>query len=121
MATQTASKRSTKASGSKAKAKAGTKAKASTKAAEPKAGPAVKLNGTQRKVLEVLADGKPKTRKDLKEATGLQKGWSKILGAPTKGELKPTTLEGMGLVKSEPTPEGLAYTITAAGKQALAS
>lgn len=59
------------------------------------------------------------TRKAMIEKTGIQKGWAKLLGAPTKGN--PGGLEGKGLVKSSRT-EGdakITYVITAAGRKAI--
>jgi hypothetical protein len=59
------------------------------------------------------------TREMLRTKTGMNKGWSKLLGASTKDETN--GLEGRGFVKSA-KPEGtpLEYTITKAGQAALA-
>lgn len=60
------------------------------------------------------------TRKQLQEVTGQEKGWSKLLGAVTRGTPAPDTLEGRGLVRSEVKDGKLVYTLTPAGKAALA-
>jgi DNA-binding MarR family transcriptional regulator len=93
-------------------------------APKQKAGGAEKpeLSGSKVRVLEALAAAEPEglTRTELAEQTGINKGWAKLLGAPTKGETN--GMEGAGLVKSH-KHEGersLRYTITAAGKKALA-
>jgi hypothetical protein len=80
------------------------------------------LNGSKVKVLEALVSAEPEglTRTELAEQTGIVKGWAKLLGAPTKGGTN--GMEGAGLVKSH-KHEGersMRYTITAAGKKALA-
>jgi len=105
--------------------------KKTTKAAAKKTGGKKKfggLNVSEMKVLEALKDGEARTRNDLRGITGIQKGWSKILGAPTKG-VSPESLEGRKFVKSEKheaqgegdtkTPAGLYYTIMAGGKKVL--
>lgn len=79
------------------------------------------MNGSQIRTLEALSDGKAKTRKDLSEETGIMKGWSKLLG--TKEGNHEDALEPKGYVKTTVPQEGergLKYTITPAGKQALA-
>lgn len=80
------------------------------------------LSGSKVKVLEALVSAEPEglTRTELAEQTGINKGWAKLLGAPTKGGTN--GMEGAGLVKSH-KHEGersMRYTITAAGKKALA-
>lgn len=114
------------------------KKKASGKASDKKT-PAKKGGGrrrygdltqTEMKVLECLEDGDSKTRTTMKEETGIQKGWSKMLGAPTKPDgVGPDTLEGKGYVKHEKldaqgegdnkTPAGFYYKIMAKGQKAL--
>jgi len=79
------------------------------------------LNGSQIRTLEALSDGKAKTRVELAEATGINKGWSRILG--TKEGTHEDALEPMGYIKATVPQEGergMKYTITASGKQALA-
>lgn len=72
------------------------------------------------RVLEALAAApKGLTRSGLREKTGWLKGWSRRLGAPTKGT--PGGMEGEGLVESalyENTRE-LVYIITPAGRKFL--
>lgn len=78
------------------------------------------LSSNQVKILEQLSSGRRMSRKDIAEATGIQKGFSKLLGAQENPA--ETALEPMGLVKSEEPKEGergLQYTITAGGKKAL--
>jgi hypothetical protein len=62
------------------------------------------------------------TRTQMAEATGTARGWAALLGAVTKGPAAAGTLEGDGLVKSAKMEDqaALLYTITAAGKKALA-
>jgi DNA-binding MarR family transcriptional regulator len=78
------------------------------------------LNGSQIKILETLVSGRRMSRKDIAEKTGIQKGYSKLLGAQENPS--ETALEPLGYVKSEEPNEGergLQYTITAKGKVAL--
>ena len=78
---------------------------------------AVALTTRQLRVLQALAKGQPLTRKQLAGATGQKKGWSALLGAPTKG-IKDGTMQGLGLVavsKQQP----YVYSITATGKASL--
>ena len=103
-----------------------------TAKAEPKVEPAVvtkpDLSEREVKVLQALkaAGKKALTRKDLAKATGIPRGWSKLLGAATKeglGKRGNASLEGRGLIASS-KDEGsltLSYTITPAGTKALAA
>ena len=84
------------------------------------------LNPNEIKTLECLVKGDC-TRKDMQKATGIEKGWSKMLGSPTKG-ISEDSMEGRKLIKSakyEPqegeskSRAGFVYSITAAGKKAL--
>lgn len=84
------------------------------------------LTGNEVKILTALfKSGKPMTRADLAKKTGINKGWSRVLGSSTKedgGMSGDESLEGRGLVKCE-RHEGersLSYTITARGKAELA-
>lgn len=84
------------------------------------------LTGNERKVLEVLAKSKRAlSRNELSEATGIVKGWAKMLGAATKAEEQgfgDQTLEGRGLVESEKPEEGergFRYSITPKGRALL--
>lgn len=66
----------------------------------------------------------PLTREDLSALTGITKGWSKLLGASTKGDggvAGDTSLTGRGLVHCSQVEgqRALLYTITAKGKAAL--
>lgn len=83
------------------------------------------LSGNEIKTLQALAKSKTAlTRNDLRAATGIQKGWSGMLGASTK-TVADDTLCGRGYVKdvtdSHPKEGGrsLLYTITANGRKAL--
>ena len=60
-------------------------------------------------------------RNGLREATGIQKGYSKLLGSPTKDDVG--GMEGDGLVKSQKIEgtRSLVYVITAKGKKLLES
>lgn len=73
------------------------------------------------KVLQTLRDaGVAMTRKELAESTGIEKGWSKILGTKDGGNEE--ALGPIGYVLSVEPKEGergMKYKITAAGKQAL--
>jgi endonuclease YncB( thermonuclease family) len=104
----------------KAAKKAPKKAVKGTKTAS-KAAPKSGITGRESTILTTLAkNSKPLTRKQLVEKTGIKAGWSKLLGAPTKG-VAPESLEGRGLVKSESQEgvTGVMYSITAAGRKAI--
>jgi hypothetical protein len=80
------------------------------------------LTGNEVKVLSTLnKNSKPLTRTELSVKTGINKGWSRLLGAATKGT--GDGLENRKLVKcslpGEGEGRGLVYTITASGKAAL--
>lgn len=88
------------------------------------------LSPNEIKVLQCLEDNGEMSRAELTDATGIQKGWAKLLGSPTK-EIKEDSLEGRKLVKhSKYEPQegdekhgkraGFVYDITATGKKALA-
>ncbi len=80
------------------------------------------LSPNEVKTLKALVKGnKPMSRADLRKATGIQKGWSKLLGSSTK-EVAAESLEGRKLVKSEKVEgqRGIVYTVTANGKKAVA-
>lgn len=82
------------------------------------------LTGNEIKVLSLLAKAKaPMTRGELSFKTGINKGWSRLLGAFTEGKGHGDGLEDRGLVTTHVAPEGergVRYTITAAGRKALA-
>lgn len=128
---KTAKKSTTKKSTAKKSTKG---AKDSGKAPAKKKGGGRKkyndLSPNDIKVMRCLRDaGKPVTRAYMQEVTGIQKGYAALLGSPTK-EIKPDTLEGRKLVKSEKheaqgegdnkTPAGFYYHITKSGASALA-
>lgn len=87
----------------------------------PKAG-SDSLNGSETKILTALSKASsPMTRDDLRKKTGIQKGYSGLLGSHTK-EVQPETLLGRGLVKVSIPAEGQrqhGYEITAKGKKEL--
>lgn len=90
-------------------------------------GPPPKLTLKEVKVLAALAGANaPLTRQELSKALGITKGWSRLLGAATKDDLGAAgsdSLEGRGLIQCD-KPEGerpLRYTITPAGREALAA
>ena len=97
------------------------------KAAAAKAAPAETvpsgLTKRQHKVLTALASGKELSRNELADATGMNKGWSKLLGASTHEEAGDGSLEGLGYIKSAryEGSRSVVYAITAAGKKALAA
>lgn len=105
------------------------KTTAAKKAAPKKAAPAAKADGltdVQTRVLTALkntASGKGLTRAQLSEKTGINKGWSRILGAYTKddgGANADNSMTGLGLVSSQKMEgEPVSYYITAKGKKAL--
>lgn len=81
------------------------------------------VNGRQVRILEVLAKGGEKTRGDLQEATGIVKGYARLIGAADKGSVHPDSLVARGYVTLN-TYEGdrnIYQKITAAGKKALAA
>ena len=78
------------------------------------------LNGSHIRVLQTLKGGASMSRAELAEATGINKGWSRILGTTEGGH--EDALEPRGFVKSSVPPEGergMRYTITASGKKSL--
>lgn len=112
------------ANGATATAKGGKGKNKEVESTKQKAGGTEKpeLSGSKVRVLEALVAAEPEglTRTELAEQTSINKGWAKLLGAPTKGGTN--GMEGAGLVKSH-KHEGersMRYTITAAGKKALA-
>lgn len=82
------------------------------------------LTGTEVKTLTALAKVESANRDKLRATTGVQKGWSKILGASSKEDFGSTgsdSLCGRGLVKVLQI-EGdrqYHYAITPAGRKAL--
>lgn len=99
------------------------KAKAEVKHEAKKEKKVSSLTASDIKVLKALSkSGKPLTRNELREQTGINKGWSRILGSATR-EVSEHSLEGRKMVKCEQSEESgrtLLYTITATGKNALA-
>lgn len=127
MTTETAALEATPATAAPKAKKA--KGKKAAKAKAAKAAPAAKANGgltgNEVKILTALTkSNKPLTRDQLRSKTGINKGWSRVLGAATKddgGVNADASLEGRGYVKAD-KPEGqrtLEYTVTAAGRKAL--
>ena len=117
-----------KAAGAKAATKKAAKKGAKKGAAVKKAAGGGKekkgeLSGNAIKVLQAMkgtaANGKTVTRAQLAEKTGINKGWSKLLGNPTKGG--DHGMEAAGLVKSQKHEgeRGLVYFITEKGRKAL--
>lgn len=124
---KTTAKKATKGKTASTKAKRGTTAK-KKQSAKKQAEPTPSINGLtsrQVRVLEVLKSGREMTRKEMAEATGITKGWSKMLGAASKqggGAAAGKGLEQQGYVKIAPNEEGrtLLYSITAKGRKLLA-
>lgn len=79
------------------------------------------LTNKEHKALSALKKGKELTRKEMAEKTGMKKGWSKMLGATTKGPCASTSLEGREFIQSKryESSRVLHYTITDKGKKAL--
>ena len=81
---------------------------------------------TQREItaLTALKNGKALSRDELRKATGINKGWSKLFGAATKEDFGGNTngLEPRGLVKHATGEKArtLTYQITAKGLKVLA-
>ena len=99
-------------------------AKETSGPAAPKVSPAKSgLTDREIKVLAALDAGKDLTRAGLVKATGIAKGWSKLLGAATKKSFGggKEGLEPRGLVKSAKDSRPLEYAITDAGRKALSS
>jgi hypothetical protein len=91
--------------------------KASTKATKP-VDARKPVTASEILALIVKAGKTGITRTELRAATGKQKGWSALLGAPTSEyEFSPTTFEGKGLVTSHRREGtlGLVYVATAKG------
>lgn len=85
------------------------------------------LSPNQVRILEMLASGKEITRKQMAEKLEIEKGFSKLLGAPSSEDSAtnhPNALQTRGHVTVRKPDEGeggaLLYSITAAGKKALA-
>lgn len=100
--------------------------KATPEAAKVAAPAAAGLTGNETLTLTALSkSANPMTRDDLRKKTGINKGWSKMLGATSKedgGAAGKDSLCGRGLVKSFVPEEGsrqFRYAITASGKKAL--
>jgi hypothetical protein len=114
-----------------------TKKKTTTKATTPKKATAKRATKTKPKVPKTVAGSLTKSeikilealksagtkelnRDQLIQKTGINNGWSRMLGTPTT-EVKPGTLQGRKLINCH-KHEGsrvLTYTITTRGKQAL--
>ena len=78
------------------------------------------LTPHQIRILEVLARRSGwTTRQDIIKATLNPKGYSKAMGAPTRGKVKRNTLEGLGLVERNDIQPPFQYKITDAGRAAL--
>jgi len=80
------------------------------------------LTAQQRQALELLAKHPAGLdRKQLRELTGLDKGWAKTFGAHTKGfaGTQGPGLVGLGLVRYSGERQGGTYTITPEGRAAL--
>lgn len=74
----------------------------------------------QHRILKILNGvGDWLTRKEMEEQAG-KKGFSKALGAPTKGKPKPGTLEYLKYVERRNQEKPFEYRITKSGEQALA-
>ena len=81
------------------------------------------LTNSEVRVLHLLSQAEGGlNRAQLAAKTGVKRGWSKLLGAPTKEGGANTGLEGRGLVRSAVTEgtRGLVYTITTAGRKEMA-
>ena len=79
------------------------------------------LTPTQVRMLQCIANGVT-TRKAMANTQGMpQKGYSKALGAPSKGALGAFTLGGRGMVTHQYQNGVLVYQLTPAGKAALPS
>jgi hypothetical protein len=77
-----------------------------------------RLTAKQRRILAFLSQQTGwVTRKAMEGATG-PKGFSKALGAPTRG-LLPSSLESLGLVERYDMKAPFSYRITAKGRAAL--
>lgn len=120
----TTEKPTKKATKSSKPAKAEKKGAKTSKTAKPAKKEGAKSSGdlspNQVLILQALKDGRPRTRAELSEKTGIKKGFSKLLGTQEGGH--PDALEPKGYVKSSPPEEGergMTYTITAKGKAAL--
>ena len=78
------------------------------------------LSKHQRRILEVLAKRKGwTTRKDIVAVTGNPKGYSKAIGAPTRGKPKPESLEGRKMVVRKDMTMPFEYKITDVGRAEL--
>lgn len=78
------------------------------------------VTGNQIRLLQALKSGKEMTRAQLADATGIIKGYSKMLGN-VEGTHE-NSLTALGLVKcmvAEEGERGMRYAITAKGKQLL--
>ena len=102
-------------SATKPSAKQKPSAKDTKKVEKKESKPPGLLTGKQAKVLGILVKG-PKTRKELAAITNSKKGWSALLGAPSKGS--ENGMEAKGWIKPEGRP--ITVTITVAGKKIYA-
>lgn len=101
--------------------------KAAKKAPKAATVQGAELTGNEVLILAAMvkAGDKPLSRKQLAAKTGINKGWSRTLGASTKddcGAGGSDSLEGRGLIKAAKEEENrfFTYTITAAGRKLLA-
>lgn len=119
--TNTTSVETTPATPAASNGKAPRKAKAKAKAAKNTG-----VTGREVKVLTALSKAMPDglTRPQLVKKTGINRGWSRLLGASTKkgfGSAGKTSMEGRGLIRHEKHEDSRAmiYVITATGRKAI--
>ena len=80
----------------------------------------------QLSILKALAEQNDWTsRTQIRSVVHTLKGYAKAMGAPTTGNIDPSTLEGMGYIEHRKAKDGspiwpLEYRITPAGKESLA-
>jgi len=74
------------------------------------------------RILKALAKGQELTRGQIREATGISKGYSKLLGAATR-DVAPESLQGRKMVQvfQHEGQRALTYKITTVGKKYLSS
>ncbi len=78
------------------------------------------LSPKQLRILKILhGAGGWVTRAQMEEQAG-RKGFSLALGAPTRGEVRPGSLEQLGYVEREDLTTPFEYRITELGERALA-
>lgn len=125
MAKNTTTTKASKSAKASKPAKASKSAKVEKVNREPAGRHKADLNGSNIRILSALRKSPiPMTRAELSAVTGINKGWSRLLGAATKedgGVAGSDSLEAKGYVTNRKVEDerAIQYSITASGRKAL--